>query len=124
MTAQPIVQQQSDHPRSVLGRHDDALRREDAGAVAENYDEDAVLIVNGVVHLGRLAIRAFYAGLIQRLPAAVWHTDRARFVHDLAYVEWSCRSQASRVPLGVDTFVVGCHGIRCQTAWFNILDVE
>jgi uncharacterized protein (TIGR02246 family) len=118
------MDQQRDHLKAVLGRHEDALLREDTGAIAENYDEDAVLVVNGDVHVGRLAIQAFYAGLIKSLPTAVWHTDRARFVNDMAYVEWSCRSPDSRVPFGVDTFVVGPDGIRCQTAWFNILDVE
>jgi uncharacterized protein (TIGR02246 family) len=117
------VHQQSDRLRHVLGRHEDALMREDAVAVAENYEEDAVLIVNGDIHIGRLAIQAFYSGLIQSLPAAVWHTDLARFVNDMAYVEWSCRSRALRVPFGVDTYVVGTGGIRRQTAWFHLLDV-
>lgn len=115
---------QTDHLKTVLARHEDALLRQDAGGIAENYCEDALLVANGEVHVGRCAIQAFYASLIESLPSARWYTDRARLIDDMAYVEWSCRSPAARVPIGIDTFVVGPEGIRRQTAWFNIAAVD
>jgi hypothetical protein len=72
------MSQQTDHLKTVLARHEDALLRQDAGGIAENYCEDALLIANGEVHVSRSAIQAFYANLIKSLPLALWHTDRAR----------------------------------------------
>lgn len=118
------MSQQTHHLKTVLARHEEALLRQDAGGIAANYCEDALLVANGEVHVGRSAIEAFYANLLKSLPSAHWHTDRARLIDDMAYVEWSCRSLAARVPIGVDTFVIGTDGIRRQTAWFNIAAVD
>lgn len=109
------------HLQAVLSNHEAALKREDAADIASNYDPRAILIANGETLLGRNAIQGFYERLVKQLPKAVWTTDRAVFAEDIAYVEWSCRAEAARVPIGVDTFVVGSTGIVRQTAWFNVV---
>jgi ketosteroid isomerase-like protein len=112
---------QVEHLQTVLSNHESALAGEDAAGVASNYDPKAILIVNGETFIGRAAIQGFYERLIRQLPQASWETERACFAGDLAYVEWSCRAGSSRVPLGVDTFVVGPAGIVRQTAWFCVI---
>jgi ketosteroid isomerase-like protein len=112
-----------EHLKAVLSAHESALVREDAASVASNYDPQAILIVNGETFIGRAEIEGFYERLIRRLPHAAWEADRVCFAADLAYVEWSCRAGSSRVPLGVDTFVVGPAGIVRQTAWFSVIAV-
>lgn len=112
-----------EHLQAVLSNHESALAREDAASVASNYDPKAILIVNGETLIGRDAIKGFYERLIKQLPQASWETDRACFAKDMAYVEWSCRATSSRVPLGVDTFVVGPAGIVRQTAWFSVISL-
>jgi uncharacterized protein (TIGR02246 family) len=112
-----------EHLQGVLSHHESALAREDAASVASNYDPNAILIVNGEILIGRDAIKGFYEQLIKQLPQASWQTDRACLAKDMAYVEWSCRAASSRVPLGVDTFVVAPAGIVRQTAWFSVISV-
>jgi ketosteroid isomerase-like protein len=118
------MSQQTGCLKTVLGRHEEALLRQDAGGIAENHCEDALLVVNGDVYVGRSAIQAFYANLIKSLRSALWHTDRARLINDMVYGEWSCRSPVARVPIGIDTFVVGPDGTCRQTAWFNSAAID
>jgi uncharacterized protein (TIGR02246 family) len=108
----------------VLASHEAALVAQDAVKVSMHYAEDAVLIVNGQTFRGPDGIAAMYAGLIQNLPDAEWRTDVAVIQDDLAYVEWSCTSAASKVEFGIDTFVVADGRIIRQTARFRIIANE
>lgn len=113
-----------EHLQAVLSHHENALANEDAAGVASDYDPEAILIVNGEAFVGRPAIQRFYERLIGQLPKAVWEVDRACFAEDMAYIEWSARAEGARVPLGVDTFVVGPSGIMRQTAKFQLVALD
>jgi ketosteroid isomerase-like protein len=105
----------------VLASHEAALVAQDAVRVSMHYADDAVLIANGKTFRGPDGIAAMYAGLIQDLPDAEWRTDVAVIHDDLAYVEWSCRSAASKVEFGTDTFLVSGGRITRQTASFRVI---
>lgn len=57
----------------------------------------------------------------RRAWEACWKTDRGSIAEDWAGVERSCRASSARVPLGLDTSVVGPAGIVRQTAWFSVI---
>lgn len=105
----------------VLARHETALGAQDSDRIARHYAQDAVAVVNGATYRGPREIAGFYASLIRDLPDARWRTDVAVVHGDLAYVEWSCASAASRVDFGTDTFVVANGLIARQTASFSIV---
>lgn len=104
----------------VLASHEIALGEQSPDRIAIHYAKDAVLIANGATYEGPTAISRFYAELILDLPDATWRTDVAVIHGDLAYLEWACKSAASSVEFGTDTFVVTNGLISRQTASFSM----
>lgn len=104
----------------VIASHESALGEQNAEKVSTHYAKDAVLIVNGDTYRGSKEIASMYAKLINDLPNALWRTDVAVILEDLAYVEWACEAGASKVEFGTDTFIVNNGLIIRQTASFSI----
>jgi predicted ester cyclase len=107
-------------PQETFQHHVEALGAQDVDAIAEDYTEDVVHIVNGTVRRGLDGVREAFVELIDTVPDASWDLPKVVFEDDILYLEWTADSAKNLIEDGTDTFVFTEDGqIRVQTVMYT-----
>lgn len=112
-------------PRSTQEVFEDHLRLRKAGAheddIARNYADDVAVLSGTGVHRGRDGVRETARILKKHMPGGSWDHRNTLAVGDVAFLEWSGRSQTgSRVTDGADSFVIRNGLIVAQTIHYTV----
>lgn len=107
---------------------EDHLREGKTGSVeddfARNYAEDVVLLTGRGIHRGRDGL-LYLAGLLQKeLPNAAFEY-RTRLVEgDMAFLEWTARSEGGVIEDGADSYLIRDGRIVAQTIHYTVKPVR
>jgi ketosteroid isomerase-like protein len=100
----------------VVRRHVQAFAEQQGiDAILRDYAEDARLVSEDRIYLGKTEIREFFVALHAALPTEAVAGFALRCLRadgDLALITWSA---GAHIPLGTDTFVVRDGKILSQT---------
>jgi uncharacterized protein (TIGR02246 family) len=110
--------------QTVLDRHMVAFGAGDADALAADYADDAVVINQQAVTVGRDAIRDAFARVFSGPFAPGTYEfvlDLATVEGDLAYITWHATCANFDIAFGTDTFIVKDGQIVAQTYGLNIV---
>ena len=102
---------------AVWQRHINAWNDKDLDAITRDYDENAVLVLNNQVYVGRDQIRKVFTRLFEIFDPGVNTIDEAIIKERLVYITWHYKPQSDqdKVFFGTDTFVIERNAITYQT---------
>lgn len=115
----------------IDGRHrtteevfDDHLREGKHGSVeddlARNYAEDVVILTGMGVHQGHEGVRQLAQLLREQLPGATFEYPTRVVAGEMAFLEWTGRSERAEVRDGADSFLIRDGRIVAQTVHYTV----
>ena len=107
--------------QQVVEDHITALNSGDIDRIMADYADDAVALTLDGGSVGKQAIRAVFAGLLQNMPNIEFTTGAVAVEGDMLLLQWSAESDTASMPEGVDTFIVRDDKIQQQTGWFKVV---
>jgi ketosteroid isomerase-like protein len=106
-------------PEEVFAHHGQELGAGNLEGIVEDYTEDAILIVNKEVYLGKDGARQVFTQLLSDLPSAAWQLETV-FSGDTLYLEWKATGGGRKSDDAIDTFIFKDGMIRVQTVYYTV----
>ncbi|MEE4596014.1 nuclear transport factor 2 family protein [Streptomyces sp. DSM 41524] len=103
----------------VIEDHLAALNSGEAGRIATDYAEDAIVVLPGRVVVGKEAIRAAFAENAESSSGARYAALSVTESSDLLLLEWRMDADSVSVTDGIDTFLIYEGVIHRQTSRFT-----
>jgi ketosteroid isomerase-like protein len=107
-------------PQEVFQHHAEVLIAGDIDGIVEDYADDAVFITPAGTLRGKDGVRQGFEKLLADVPSAEWDVPTQIFEGDVLFIEWSAKSEKTRVEDGIDTFVFADGLIRVQTVRYTL----
>lgn len=107
-------------PEEVFAHHGQTLGAGDIDGIMADFTETSVLLTPDETYRGLVAIRRFFAALVDALPNAQWGVTQ-RWSGNVLLLEWTCDSDLHVVRDGIDTFVFRDGTIEVQTARCSLI---
>ncbi len=100
----------------VLMHHLTAFGNNDLNEILTDYtDESVIMTINGTV-TGLSAIRNFFEDFFAAIPTgSSFGMEQKILVGNIAYIVWNSETDATRFPMGTDTFVFDGGKIKYHT---------
>ncbi len=104
----------TDSTKKVWQHHIEAWQDRDLTAIASDYDENSIMIINNKIFRGPEKIRSVFACLFQIFSNGENNIDPATIDGRIIYLSWRFR-QSNQEHFGTDTFIVEGGKIAVQT---------
>ena len=99
----------------VWDHHIAAWEARDLDAIASDYSETSVLVINNQVYVGPEQIKPVFARLFEIFDAGTNAVDEPLLIDRLVYITWHFQPEGAPVHHGTDSFVIENGKIVYQT---------
>ncbi len=108
--------------QDVWNHHIKAWEARDLDAVTSDYSDDAILILNNHVAVGRGAIKQVFAQLFELFDQGENKIDTPTLAGRIVYITWHFTPEGDGEFYGTDTFVIEKGKIAVQTIASSLYD--
>lgn len=115
---------QTEKTSIVWQHHIDSWNQRDVEAIARDYSDGSIMVVNGRLYKGRDQIKNVFKKLFVIFGQGTNHIDPVILNNELVYITWHFEKPGFDFFDGTDTFIIEDGIIKVQTIYSPLYEIQ